>query len=178
MSRGDGRRRGRRRFSGGAPRPTRSGAVLLATVAVVGAAACGGKRERLDVPQIALEVGDQAAAPGGRITGRVSATDASGLTLLSVYACTADSLFRQGFDLDRVHAAAFDFSLHVASTATPGEEVEVYAVAGDDQGFYADTARALTVGGVAPTDTARAICPRVIHARRVPGESSPVPTAP
>ncbi|HWJ22252.1 MAG TPA: hypothetical protein VNS52_07855 [Gemmatimonadaceae bacterium] len=163
--------------------PTASALAVVALSALV--VACGGRRERLDVPRIALDVADQAPPPGGRITGHVEATDQSGLTLLTVYACTADSLFRQGLDLDRVHSAGFDFSLHVASTATPGAEVEVYAVAGDDQGFYADTARALAVGGVAAPatadvamQTAEAICPRVIHVRRAPLRESDAPTAP
>lgn len=172
-------RAGRRRAA--MPSASALAGVVLSAVVV----ACGGRRERLDVPRIALDVADQAPPPGGRITGHVEATDESGLTLLTVYACTADSLFRQGLDLDRVHSAGFDFSLHVASTATPGAEVEVYAVAGDDQGFYADTARALAVGGVATPatadvamQTAEAICPRVIRVRRVPLRESDAPTAP
>jgi hypothetical protein len=164
----------------------------LAAASAVAGTACGGRRERLDVPQIALDVADQSPPAGGRVTGHVSASDASGLTLLAVYACTTDSIFRQGFDLDRARSAGFDFSLYVASTTPPGAEIEVYAVARDDQGFYTDTARALTAGAAAAPVTsdatpvvvvraaaaAEAICPRVIRARRAPLPVADAPTAP
>lgn len=127
----------------------RARAAALFTAAVI-VAACSGRRERLDVPRIALEVADQSPPPGGHVVGRVSAADASGLTLLAVYACTADSVYRSTADLDRDRSAGFDFSLYVASTATPGAALEVYAIAGDDQGFFTDTARRLVVGSPPP----------------------------
>lgn len=174
----------------------------LAVGAVQLSAACGGRRERLDVPQIALDVADQAPAPGGRIVGHVGASDATGLTLLAVYACTADSIFRQGVDLDRPRSAGFGFALYVASTATPGAAVEVYAVARDDQGFYTDTARTLSVGTAAAATAAaaaagvvgvpvspsppgvragaaadEALCPHIIRGRRAT-RSPPMADAP
>jgi hypothetical protein len=171
----------------------RTAAALFVAVAAVDAG-CSGKRERLDVPRLSLQVPEQAPAPGGTVSGTVAAADASGLTLLAVYACTADSVFRDHADLSRERSADFQFSLHVADDAVPGSEVEVYAVAGDDQGFYTDTARALTVGDapppvvgasavVAAATTGRAaaaepLCPRVSRVRRAPLPTSDAPTGP
>jgi hypothetical protein len=96
---------------------------------------------------VTLDVDAGTTPAGGRITGRAAASDASGLISLAVYACSRDSTFRQSETLDREHAAEIDFSLHVATNAVPGEPVEVYTVAYDDQGFARDSALVVFVGG-------------------------------
>jgi len=148
-------------------------ASLLAAPALL-AAACIGERERLDVPRVALDVENAAPVPGGRVTGVVAASDASGLISLAVYACTGDSTFRQTRSYDRAREGAIDFELHVASTAALGDPLELYAVAFDDQGFAADSALVLRVGGGADDPAAGAgLC-----TRPRPAGSVTLPTAP
>lgn len=149
------------------------GAVLLAASAflVVG---CVGERERLDVPRVALDVTGGAPAPGGRVTGRAAASDGSGLISLAVYACTRDSAFRQTRSYDRAREGEIDFELHVASNAVGGEPVELYAVAYDDQGFAADSARVVRVaGGSGDPAGGVGLCTRLR-----PASSVAIPTAP
>jgi hypothetical protein len=162
----------------GAERPSvmRQALVLLATLLPM-LGGCVGERERLDVPLVALDVDDGATPAGGRITGRAAASDASGLISLAVYACSPDSVFRMSETLDRAHSAAIDFSLHVATNATPGQPVEVYTVAYDDQGFARDSARVVFVGGVHGDPTLGAgLCTRP-RAGTI-GVASPTPTGP
>jgi hypothetical protein len=123
-------------------------ALTLLTALPLSLGGCVGERERLDVPRVALDVDDGATPAGGRITGRATASDVSGLISLAVYACSRDSVFRMSETLDREPAAEIDFSLHVATNALPGEPVEVYTVAYDDQGFTRDSARVVFVAGV------------------------------
>lgn len=143
-------------------------AAPVLSVVALAAAGCVGERERLDVPQVALDVDAGSPPPGGRITGRAAAADASGLTSLAVYACSRDSVFRMSESYDRAHSGEIDFSLHVATNAQPGQPVEVYAVAHDDQGFAADSALVVFVAGGsgAPSDGA-GLCkrPRVVRSR-------------
>jgi hypothetical protein len=127
-----------------ARRAARAAPVLLVALPIWG---CVGKRERLDVPRVALEVDDGAPPAGGRVTGRATASDASGLLALAVYACSRDSVFRTSESYDRAGSAEIDFSLHVATNAFAGEPVEVYTIAYDDQGFTADSARVVFVAG-------------------------------
>ena len=122
-------------------------------VALAAAAACVGERERLDVPRISLALDDSVATAGGTLTGRVGAADASGLTLLAVYACTRDSTYRNREILFGQDSAAFAFELRVASVTPDNAPVRVYAVALDGQNFSSDTSRILYVrGGAPPSD--------------------------
>ena len=139
---------------------------------MVATAGCVGQRERLDVPSVTLDVAAQTPAPGGRVTGRAIASDASGLISLAVYACTRDSVFRTSDSYDRQRTAEIDFSLHVASTAVAGDPVELYAVAFDDQGFAAEASQTLRVGR-SGSEAGSGLCTRLR-----PATSRALPTAP
>jgi hypothetical protein len=115
-------------------RPEDRLALALVAVALF-AAACGGPRDRLDVPTIVLTVNDSVVAPGGSITGRVVATDASGLVSVQVVATTLDSLFRQRFDVITADSIDQTFNLHVSQTAPADSPVEIRATAFDNQNF-------------------------------------------
>jgi hypothetical protein len=150
-----------------ARRAARAAPVLLVALPIWG---CVGKRERLDVPRVALEVDEGAPPAGGRVTGRATATDASGLLALAVYACSRDSVFRMSENYDRAGSAEIDFSLHVATNAAPGEPVEIYAIAYDDQGFTADSADVVFVaGGSGSASGGAGLCarPRIASGRVV-----------
>ena len=143
---------------------------LLVAVVLALAAACVGERERLDVPRVTLDVDVGAPPAGGRVTGRAAANDASGLISFAVYACSRDSVFRMSESYDRAGAAEIDFSLHVATNAQPGEPVEIYGVAYDDQGFSADSAVVVFVtGGIGSPTEGAGLCtrPRTARARDV-----------
>ena len=144
---------------------------------MLGAAAtgCVSERERLDVPTVTLNVTSPAPPPGGRVTGRAEASDGSGLTSLAVYACTADSVFRDNAPLDRERSVTLDFSLHVSSAAAAGAPVEVYAATFDDQGFVAEASQVVYVGGVTGP-SGEGLCRRVRPATAVIPAS--LPTAP
>lgn len=139
-------------------------ALLVALALPVGG--CVGKRERLDVPRVSLEVDEEAPPAGGRITGRATASDASGLLALAVYACSRDSVFRTSESYDRAGSAEIDFSLHVATNAVAGEPVEVFTIAYDDQGFTADSAHVVFVaGGTGSPSGGAGLCARPRAAR-------------
>ena len=152
-----------------ARRAGRAAPTLLVAIALpIGG--CVGKRERLDVPRVALEVDDGAPPAGGRVTGRATASDASGLLALAVYACSRDSVFRMSENYDRAGAAEIDFSLHVATNAVAGEPVEIYTIAYDDQGFTADSAHVVFVaGGTGSQADGAGLCarPRTASSRAV-----------
>lgn len=153
-------------------RPRRRLGGIAAAAALVVATGCVGERERLDVPSVALDVAAQTPEPGGRVTGRATASDESGLISLAIYACTQDSVFRTSDSYDRQRTAEIDFSLHVASTAVVEDPVEIYAVAFDDQGFAAEASLTLHVGrsGSGPGS---GLCTRLR-----PAASRALPTAP
>ena len=157
-------------------RPRRAPRAALSLLALAAAAGCVGERERLDVPRITLDVAADAPPAGGRVNGRAAAADASGLIALAVYACSRDSVFRRKESYDRAGSAAIDFALHVATNALPGEPVEIYAVAYDDQGFSADSAHVVHVaGGSGTPGDGVGLCTRLgTRARLTP----PTPTGP
>ena len=135
-------------------------AVLVALAAA--AAACVGDRERLDVPRLTLALDDTVAVAGGLITGRVAATDASGVIFLGVYACTRDSTYRNREDFIRADSAAIDFELRVAAATPANAPVRVYAVTIDNQNFTVDTSRVIYVRDgtppAAPVDSGAGLC--------------------
>jgi hypothetical protein len=103
---------------------------------VLAAAGCVGDRDRLDAPNVVLELGDQAAPPGGTITGTVTATDRSGgIILVSVTAQAGDSTFRQRADFIGSDSVSLLFALHVASNVPAEAPIIVRATVLDQQSF-------------------------------------------
>ena len=109
----------------------------LAAIAVLGVSvACYSPRSRLVPPTLVLVLDDTITVAGGTVSGRATATDASGITSLAVLATTGDSSF-QAPTQHYVRADSVDvaFTLHVSAAATPGTAVEVVATTSDDQSF-------------------------------------------
>jgi hypothetical protein len=112
----------------------RARAVALVAVFSV-CVGCFAERERLDAPRVTLTLDDTLVVPGGRLTGSMTAADASGIILLLVRAETEDSAFQQRADRIPRDSVEFEFSVHVSSAASPGDTVFVSGTAADDQGF-------------------------------------------
>ena len=111
--------------------------------ALVAAAGCVSERERLTAPLVELSLHDDSVTAGDSVSGRVTATDRSGLILLVVEARSGDSTSLVRRDRVREETIELDFRLRVASTAPAGSVVEVIATAVDNQQFevsVADTA--------------------------------------
>jgi hypothetical protein len=132
------------------PRLSRAAVTLAAFGALMAAAAgCIDERDRLDVPDLTLVLDDTAVAPSGEITGRVVATDASGLVRYRVMPLS-DYLknVRVSRNLNDVRQIDTTFRLAVADTIPVGTEVPVEATVFDNQGFV-----------VGRTDTVRIVTP-------------------
>jgi hypothetical protein len=115
---------------------------LLAASAAVGAAGCYRERERLDIPELAIELADTVVAPRDTIRGVIRASDGSGLSFLRWLAIWAldparqqlDTIGRR-YDLDGRRSVEIGFDFAVDSLVPAGSVVEVQAFVRDNQDF-------------------------------------------
>ncbi len=105
-------------------------------------AGCLDSRDRLEPPRIYLRLDPTAVAPGGQITGVVSAADASGITYiraqLAIEGDTArpQSTFAGDFQQDTVEYA---FGFTVPSRLASGTRLFITGTVRDDQNFEVTT---------------------------------------
>ena len=145
----------------------RAAVALLGAVGLTGLlATCAADRERLDVPRLKLTVEQTAVARGGEIVGRVTATDASGLQYLRVWALTGDSImsrFPSGEGQGTLYgddSVTYDFRLKVTCKAPEGSPIEIQARTIDNQGFDVSRFDTVTARGAECTQaSARATAP-------------------
>ena len=106
-------------------------AVLAASLAAA-TAGCYRERERLDVPEIALELEDSVVAPRGTVRGVVRATDGSGLSFLRWLAVSAldparerlDTICHQ-YDLNDQRSVAVPLTAPLDTLVPAGSFVEI-----------------------------------------------------
>ena len=114
---------------------------LLAPAMVLALATCSEPRERLDVPRLVLKVDQSQIRRGGDITGEVTATDASGLQFLRVWALSGDSVmsrFPVGDGQGTLYgedSVSYRFNLRVSCVAADNSPVQIQARTFDNQGF-------------------------------------------
>ena len=113
-----------------------------AAAAALAAAGCYRERERLDIPEISIELADTVVAPGDSIRGMVRASDGSGLTFLRVLAIFALDPARQRldtsgrrYDLDGRRSVAIPLGLELDPLIPAGSFVEIQVFVLDDQDF-------------------------------------------
>jgi len=105
-------------------------------------ASCLDSRDRLEPPRIYLRLDPTTVAPGGQISGVVSAADASGITYiraqLAIEGDTARPLstFAGDFQQDTVEYA---FRFTVPSRVTRGTRLFITGTVRDDQNFEVTT---------------------------------------
>ena len=134
-------RANRRRAS--APAARAAGALtLLASLAALAVAGCYRERERLDIPEISLELEDTVVAPRDTIRGAVRATDGSGLSFLRVLAISALDPARQRLDtvgrryeLNDRRSVEVPLNIGLDSLVPAGSFVELQVFVLDNQDF-------------------------------------------
>lgn len=128
-------------------RDVRRGVLLLlgALLAISSGAACVAGRERIDSPRLTLVLDDSVATLGDSVRGSVTGVDATGITTLAVFLCTRDSTRRERLDFVREDSATIEFAFALPTTARATDEIEIQAVAFDNQNFMVDTALVLVI---------------------------------
>lgn len=117
--------------------PARRLACVLLLIGAGTVAACGEERERLDVPQVRLELDDTVVAPGDSVGGRIVGTDEIGGVLrLAVRLCIDTGFFTARINPFRVDSASFRFLLPVPASTPENSLVIVEGQVNDAQDFF------------------------------------------
>lgn len=127
-------------------------AALLALAALCASAGCYRERERLDVPELSIQLQVDSVTPGDTLRGRLVATDRSGLLLVRLLVVSRrdtispflDTL-RLRYDLFEDRAVDLPFNVPIKPGVPVGSRVALVAAAFDNQEFSVEATDTLWV---------------------------------